>query len=490
MKRIDTLAFDGLDDAGHGIRPAEPVRTPIMEKPAAPRAAHVAETVRLAGPISMGHLAYLALTTATLMMFGWYSADALAAGGLAIRIAVSTNILAGILVVVGVMMAEAQGAGDGRRVARAYGDGLALVGILSVVSFAWMTVSPSVLSALGQDPKVVADAKAVLDILRWAEPANLIRLGLMRSALPALGLATVQVVLTPVSLALYIGLALALTHGAAGLPAVGWLGIPVAFVAVSWLGAIVMLAVVHAGPQRRLVSLACGSPRDLWAVFARGLPIGALQAIDGVYYLVLTLLIGGFGAATLAAHHVVMNFGMIAWALASSFGDAGALRISFFRGARALADSWRAGFVAAFLGVLSMAGAAALVALLPMTFIAVFIDIADPRNAETVAMSMVLAPLAAFFIFADGFYGVGMGVLRGLDDNRFAAVVTAAGYWLVGMPTAYLLGEVAGLGGVGIWIGIDAGVLLVGSILVGRFWWRSRAGHSPAPHPVLAESAA
>lgn len=443
---------------------------------AASSASHLSETLRLALPISMGHLSYLAVTTATLVLLGWHSADALAAGGLAIRIAVSTNILAGVLVVVGVMMSEAQGEGNGGRLARAYGDGLFLAGVLSVVSFAWMSASPSVLALLGQDPKVVADAKAFLDILRWAEPGNMIRLGLMRAALPVLGLAPILYVLTPLTLGLYIGLALALMSGAFGLPRADWLGVPIAFVVVSTLSAIVMLVVVHLGPRKRLVHIRPGPLRGQWDLFRRGVPIGALMAVDGVYYLVITLLIGRFGSAMLAAHQVVLNFGTIAWVLASSFGDAGALRISFRRGARRLEDSWRAGFVACWLGIVSMAAVSLAVVAFPLAFINIFIDVSAPANAETVVIALVLAPLAAAFIFADGFYGVGMGVLRGIDDNRFTMMATAACYWGLGLPLCYLLAFPLGLGGAGIWMGLVFGVLLVGCILLARYWWRSLEG--------------
>ncbi len=451
---------------------------------ARPLGGHVTETLRLAGPISMAHFSNLATTTATLLMFGWTSADALAAGGLAIRAAVSTNILCGVVVIAGLMMSEAEGAGDGRAVAESYSRGLVLAGLLSILSFAWMSAAPSLLLALGQDPEIVAGTAAVLDIMRWAEPANLIRLGLMRAALPALGLASILFVLTPISIAVYVLLGFGLVSGHGGLPEVGWLGIPWAFVLVSWAGALVMLAVVHLGPRRRKVPFGIAGVKGLFHVFGRGLPIGMMQAIDNVYYLTLTLLIGQFGAATLAAHQIALNFGTIAWAFASAFGDAGALRIRYRRGARAMDDAWRAGNVASTLSILSMTAAALVVAAFPATFIGLFLDARLPENASTVAIATTLIPFAAGFIFADGLYGAGMGVLRGLDDNRFAMIASALGYWGVGMPLACLFAFWLGYGGVGIWMGIVCGVTLVGSVLLARFAWQSR--HFEAAAPVAA----
>jgi MATE family multidrug resistance protein len=483
MNRIDIVGRDLPGDIGPALlagtvplataSSSAPCVSPV--RPSERLSTHVTETLRLAGPISMGHLSYLAMTTATLILFGWHSADALAAGGLAIRVAVSTNILAGVLLVVGVAISEAQGGGQGYRVAGLYWNGLYLAAGLSVVSFLWMSVAPSVLALLGQPPDVVADAKGVLDIMRWGEPANLIRLGLMRAVLPALGLASILFALTPISIALYVGLALAMIGGHAGLPVFGWLGVPLAMVIVSWVVALVMIAVVHFGRSRRLLPFGRPPIGAMFSLLGRGVPIGVLQGVDGIFYLAVTLAIGQFGAAALAAHQIVLNFGTVAYALAASCGDAAALRISFRRGAQAFSDARLAGIVAVVMGIGSMGVVAIVVALMPMTFIGIFIDVAAPENAATMAIVLTLVPLSAAFIFTDGFYGTGMGALRGLNDNRFAMVAVVAAYWGVGLPLSYLLAWPAGLGARGVWIGLVCGVAAVGAVLVGRYWVESGA---------------
>ena len=50
------------------------------------------------------------------------------------------------------------------------------------------------------------------------------------------------------------------------------------------------------------------------------------------------------------------------------------------------------------------------------------------------------------------------------------------GYWGVGLPTSCLLGFVAGWRGVGIWIGLAAGLAFVAVVLVIRFAMRERLG--------------
>ena len=491
MKNLGTTGYTVFDDVGRAVASgsgavAAPAASGSFRAPEG-LALHVTDTLRLAAPMSMGHLSYLAMTTATLILFGWHSAEALAAGGLAIRIGVSTNILAGVLLVVGVAISEARGGGSTDRVAGFYWTGLYAAAGLSIVSFLWMSVAPALLSVLGQPPGVVADARDVLDIMRWAEPANLVRLGLMRAVLPAIGLAPILYLLTPLTLVLYVGFALALIGGHAGFPEFGWLGVPLAMVVVSWIVALVMLAVVHLGRVRRMLPFVPPRIGALRAILGRGFPIGVMQGVDGIFYLAVTLAMGQFGAAALAAHQIVLNFGTAAYALAASCGDAAALRISFRRGAHAYSDARLAGIVAITMGIGSMALAALAVALMPMVFVGIFIDVTAGANAATVATAATLAPLAAIFIFSDGFYGTGIGALRGLDDNRFAMMAVILVYFGFALPLGFGLGYWQGLGAQGIWIGIVCGAAAIGLALVGRYWRKSRA--MALRHAPLADAA-
>jgi MATE family multidrug resistance protein len=314
----------------------------------------------------------------------------------------------------------------------------------------------------------------------------------MRAVLPAVGLAPILYLLTPLTLILYVGLALALIDGGAGLPAFGWLGIPIAMVVVSWIVALVMLAIVHLGRARRMLPFVPPRLGAVPAIVGRGLPIGVMQGVDGIFYLAVTLAIGQFGAAALAAHQIVLNFGTAAYALAASCGDAAALRISFRRGAHAYSDARLAGIVAIAMGIGSMALAALAVALLPTVFIGIFIDVSATANAATIAVATTLAPLAAVFIFSDGFYGTGMGALRGLDDNRFAMKSVILVYFGTALPIGFGFGYWLGLGAQGIWIGIVCGAATVGLALVGRFWLRSRAmalRHVPVANPAAPAEA-
>jgi multidrug resistance protein, MATE family len=84
---------------------------------------------------------------------------------------------------------------------------------------------------------------------------------------------------------------------------------------------------------------------------------------------------------------------------------------------------------------------------------------------------MVVA--AAFQLF-DGTQAVAAGALRGLQDTRVPMAIALFGYWIPGIGTSVMLGFFTPLRGIGVWIGLMAGLVVVASLLLYR--WRRREG--------------
>jgi MATE family multidrug resistance protein len=74
----------------------------------------------------------------------------------------------------------------------------------------------------------------------------------------------------------------------------------------------------------------------------------------------------------------------------------------------------------------------------------------------------------------DGFQTMTTGALRGLGDTRTPMLAHFAGYWLVGLPLAYALCFSFGWGANGLWVGLSAALILIGTALLGV--WRRKIG--------------
>ena len=78
----------------------------------------------------------------------------------------------------------------------------------------------------------------------------------------------------------------------------------------------------------------------------------------------------------------------------------------------------------------------------------------------------MLLRIAAFFELFDGYQIVATGALRGVGDTRSPMVAHFIGYWVIGMPVVYILCFRLGWGAPGIWVGLTAALIIIGTALV------------------------
>jgi MATE family multidrug resistance protein len=102
-----------------------------------------------------------------------------------------------------------------------------------------------------------------------------------------------------------------------------------------------------------------------------------------------------------------------------------------------------------------------------------FISSGFVEDPEVITTAAGLLAVAAMFQIFDGTQVVASGALRGLTDVKVPTVVTFIGYWVIGMPCAWLLGFPAGLGGIGVWLGLRAGLAVCSVWLTARLWHRT-----------------
>jgi MATE family multidrug resistance protein len=120
--------------------------------------------------------------------------------------------------------------------------------------------------------------------------------------------------------------------------------------------------------------------------------------------------------------------------------------------------------------------------LVPYQLATLFLDPGNPENSASIGLAVSYLIVAAAFQFFDGTQVSMAAALRGLSDTRVPMVVALVGYWVVGLGTAYVCGFTLGGRGVGIWIGLAAGLAFVAVVLAWRWINRERLGlvkHAP-----------
>lgn len=174
-----------------------------------------------------------------------------------------------------------------------------------------------------------------------------------------------------------------------------------------------------------------------------------------------TTLAGKLTPEALAAHHVVLNIAGTTFMVPLGMSSAGAVIVGQAIGAGEPHRARRAGWMTIATGALFMSAAAAALLLWPDHILGAF-----TRNTEVLSIAgQLLFAVAAFQIF-DGVQVTATGVLRGSGNTKTPMFANLVAHWLLGLPAGFFLCFALGLGVLGIWIGLSAGLVAVACLLL------------------------
>ena len=145
------------------------------------------ETIRVGLPLAAAQLAQIAMGVTDTALLGTLGPEAVAAGGLATSIEITTLVvLEGVLAALSALVAQAIGAGRMRDIPRLYWTGLVLAVLLMIPALVIFGNAEALLLAAGEPPALAHATGAFLGDLRWCIPGALIGTGLQRAFLPAI----------------------------------------------------------------------------------------------------------------------------------------------------------------------------------------------------------------------------------------------------------------------------------------------------------------
>jgi MATE family multidrug resistance protein len=205
--------------------------------------------------------------------------------------------------------------------------------------------------------------------------------------------------------------------------------------------------------------------RPQWALIRRlvalGFPSAMQILVEGAVFGVVTVMAARFDEVSLAAHSIAVNVISITFMVPLGISSAAAVRVGQAVGRKSPPGIAVSGWTALLLGAGFMSAAGLALAIVPRWIARLYTP-----EAAVIAASAALLRIAALFEIFDGLQVVATGALRGLGDTRTPALAHLAGYWLIGMPVAYVLCFSYGWGVTGIWVGLTSALILIGLILL------------------------
>lgn len=432
-----------------------------------------AETISLSVPIALTQLGQIAMMTTDLMLLGRLGEHVVAAAGLAHTILfVAFTVGMGLVAAVAPLAAQSYGAGDPRGVRRALRVGVWAAVLAGLPLTAFQFYGDRLLAGLGQSPENVALAGRYLQGLGWSLIPAWVFMAL-RGFMGAVNRPEPALWITLVAIPANLVLAWALIHGELGLPKLDVLGAGLATTLVNTAMCVVAIIVCTTRePFRKYHILARFWRFDgplLIKLCRLGLPISGAYLVEFGVFAAAALLMGTISTTALAAHQIALQIAAILFMVPFGISMAATVRVGHAVGRRDREAARRAGIAALILGAAFMALMTAIVAatrhLLPPLFLgAVTADIA--ATAALTASLLLVGPI--FFVF-DGLQTIAAGALRGLSDTRTPFLIAVLSFWGIGFTSCWLLGFHTGLGPLGVWLGLSAGLIAQATLLVWRF---------------------
>ncbi|MGH6760652.1 MAG: MATE family efflux transporter [Phyllobacterium sp.] len=451
----------------------------------------IGASLKLGWPLIFTNLSQAALTATDVILIGRLGPDILASAVLSTSFYHSSMIFCmGLVSAVMPMIAMTLGRHrhSVRDVRRTVRQGLWTAIMICVPVWFMLWHAESIFLFMGQEPHIAARSAEFMHFLQWALLPYLGYI-VLRSFLAAMEKPLWTLLIAAFAILFNAFAAWSLIFGHFGLPALGLKGAGIATTLSSTMMFLGLALVIVTHKKFRRYHLfgrfwRSDWPRllDLWRL---GLPMALTFTFETTIFYAAVLMMGIIGPTALAAHAIAMQIASLSFMVPLGFGQVATVRVGRAYGAGNREAVAYAGWSAYALGVGFMAVMGALMILIPKVFIGAFIDISLPENAAVVEMCVSFLIFAALFQTVDGAQAVGAGMLRGLRDTRIPMFLALLGYWGVGLPLGALLAFKFQMDGIGVWIGLAAGLAIVAVLMTHRWWRRDRLrGIFPhMPHP-------
>jgi MATE family multidrug resistance protein len=427
---------------------------------------------RLAAPIVLAELGWMAMGLVDTMVVGRVSADSIAAVGLGTIVFYGVAVCgSGLLLGMDTLVSQAFGAGDAEDCRHSLIQGVWISLLLIPVVMGLVRVLDLMLPGFGIDPVAVSATRPYLRVLTWSAPALLVYFAFRRYLQ---GVNLVRPVMWTLVTANLVNLAgnWVLVFGHWGAPRLGAEGSAWA-TCFSRVYMVVVLGVFIWSRERDLwnASWRWDSAR-IRELLRLGLPAAAQMGLEIAVFAIVTMLAGRLSAMALASNQIALLTVSTTFMVPLGISSAAAVRVGNALGRRDPEGAARSGWMALGLGAGVMSAAAVLLLTAPGFIARLFTP-----ETEVIAAAATLLRIAAFFQLFDGLQVVATGALRGAGNTRTPMVCHFGGYWLVGLPLGGALCFHWGFGAAGLWAGLSTGLILIGIVLA-AFWRRAAKGFS------------
>ncbi|WP_153732494.1 MATE family efflux transporter [Sporosarcina obsidiansis] len=421
--------------------------------------------IKIMIPILITQVALYLMSFFDILMTGRYDTYHLA--GVTIGTSFWTPVytgLAGILMGLTPIIAQQIGAKNKREIRPTVQQALYVSLTLSAIIF--MLIKWGVLPAIAKmplDDQVVQVATEYLTGMSIGL-VPLMAYTVLRSFFDALGATRVSMFIILLSAPINICLNYLLIFGRFGFPELGGAGAGYASGITYWLVFLIAALIAWSSNHFKDFMLFSGWQRvsfSRWkGILVVGVPIGLSIFVEMSIFSVVTLLMSSYTAQVISAHQIALNFTSLLYMVPLSVSMGTTILVGQSIGGNRPKDARDYTYLGIGFAVL-------------FSFLSIFIllsfreSIASMYTPDSaiVTLAMQFFIYAAFFQLSDAVQAPIQGALRGYKDVTMTFIVGVISFWLIGLPTGFLLARYTSLEAYGYWVGLITG-LTIGAIIL------------------------
>ncbi len=410
-------------------------------------------------PIVVTQIGLHAMGVVDTMMSGRAGTDDLAGVAIGASLWMPAFLLAnGILLAVMPTVAQLIGSGKKRFVSGVVMQALYLSAAVSIVIIGiGMCMLEPILTSMNLDAPVHHIAKHYLIGLSLGI-VPLFLSGVLRNFFDAQGYTKVTMKIILLAVPMNVCLNYVMIFGKFGFPRLGGIGAGYATALTYWFIAFISIWTTFKLEAMRDYRLFLSWPRPSWTAWKEqlgiGVPIGLSIFFEASIFSAVTLLLGiSFDTVTIASNQAAISIAGLLFMIPLSIS----LTLTIIIGYEVGAGRWTDARQYTLLGVATALGVM-IIAAVALFFNREWVASLYTTSEAVAAMIMQFLIFVIFFQFSDAAQASLQGVLRGYKDVTFPFVTALLSYWVIGIPTGYMLASYTGLGPFGYWVGITFGL--------------------------------
>ena len=428
----------------------------------------VGEILRLALPVVLAQLGYIAVQVADSAMVGMYGGEdavPLAAVAFGSTIAwVFTFLCMGLSIGLTPIIGELFVQGHKQKMAHYLETTLLFYPIFGVACMVLQIATEPLLYHLGQPVEVVDMALPYYRLMAYCLPFAMFY-GSFKQFLEGVGNTKSAMIVAIITNIINIVLNYVFIFGKCGFEPMGAYGAGLATLISRILNPILLGGYfIYAKRYREYLSLFSRKAKH-WKnslyLLKMGLPISGQMVLEALAFIVTSIMMGWFGTEAISANQIGNTYGNCTFLMVLSLGSATTICVSHAFGRRnineicdvvrsslSMAVVWGIGVIIAFVSLRHV---------MPLLF---------TKNEAVIALASQMLIIYATYQLSDALQCILVGILRGLQQVRSIAVISFIAYIVLNIPVGYFVAFRLGMGATGLIVGYIVG-LSTAAILYG-----------------------